>query len=77
MSTSTTRRILTATTATLVLTGLTTGAAAALPDPGPPPASLSFSKHQQCLLERVGQQYTRCDNLTGNGVPAPTWIPER
>lgn len=24
-----------------------------------------------CPLARVGTQYVRCDNLTGNGVPAP------
>ena len=30
-----------------------------------------------CLLERVGTQFTRCDDLTGNGVPAPASIPER
>ncbi len=30
-----------------------------------------------CLLERVGTQFVRCDDLTGNGVPAPSSIPER
>ena len=29
-----------------------------------------------CPLERVGTQFVRCDNLTGNGVPAPLFIPE-
>jgi len=28
-----------------------------------------------CPLRRVGDQFVRCDNLTGAGVPAPTWIP--
>jgi len=28
-----------------------------------------------CQLQRVGTQFVRCDNLTGNGVAAPAWIP--
>jgi hypothetical protein len=31
----------------------------------------------QCSLQRVGTQYVRCDDNTGNGVPAPAWVPER
>jgi hypothetical protein len=27
-----------------------------------------------CQLQRVGTQFVRCDNLTGNGVAAPAWI---
>ena len=30
-----------------------------------------------CPLERVGHQFVRCDVLTGNGVPAPGYIPAR
>jgi hypothetical protein len=30
-----------------------------------------------CVLERVARQYVRCDNLTGAGVPAPLWVPNR
>ena len=30
-----------------------------------------------CAIQRVGTQYTACDNLTGNGVPAPAWGDER
>ncbi|MGO4592030.1 hypothetical protein [Paenarthrobacter sp. 2TAF44] len=30
-----------------------------------------------CLLERIGTQLVRCDNLTGAGVDAPYWIPEQ
>lgn len=33
--------------------------------------------HDPCILERVARQYVRCDNLTGAGVPAPLWVPER
>jgi hypothetical protein len=29
-----------------------------------------------CPLTRIGTQFVRCDNLTGNGVPAPSWVPE-
>lgn len=29
-----------------------------------------------CPLERIGTQLVRCDNLTGAGVKAPSWIPE-
>lgn len=30
-----------------------------------------------CPLQRVGTQFVRCDNLTGNGVPAPAWASVR
>lgn len=29
-----------------------------------------------CPLERIGVQFVRCDNLTGAGVPAPSYVPE-
>lgn len=29
-----------------------------------------------CPLRRVDHHLVRCDDLTGAGVPAPTWIPE-
>jgi hypothetical protein len=28
-----------------------------------------------CPLRRVGSQFVRCDNLTGAGVTAPSWVP--
>ena len=52
--------------------------AAARQDPGqidtpaPPTTATPF-----CPLERVGTQFVACDNLTGNGVPAPRWVHER
>lgn len=65
-------------TATALLLGavLTTSSvpAAARPDPGPAPEQESTST--SCTLERVGTQFVKCDDLTGNGVPAPGWIPE-
>ena len=59
----------------LVLLGLTAGPTWARPDAGDRVAGGGDAG--QCLLERVGSQYVRCDLLTGNGVPAPAWIPER
>ena len=54
----------------LVLTGgVPTAAAASLPDP-----LRAFSNG--CPLERIGTQLVRCDNLTGAGVRAPSWIPD-
>ena len=56
---------------------LTLGAApsSARPDPGDPIARVD--RPGGCVLQRVATQYVRCDVLTGNGVPAPAWIPER
>ena len=31
----------------------------------------------RCDLARVGTQFVACDELTGNGVPAPGWIATR
>jgi hypothetical protein len=71
--TTTIARTLTAATMFgLLLTG--SGAALAVPDPGPPRPSGHSS---QCPLERVDSQLVRCDALTGAGVPAPVWVPER
>lgn len=30
-----------------------------------------------CTLQRIGAQFVKCDNLTGNGVAAPAYVPER
>ena len=46
-------------------------AAASPPDP-PPDTAFADS----CPLQRIGTQLVRCDNLTGAGVRAPSWIPE-
>lgn len=64
------------TTATVLLLGATLAApAAARQDPGPAPEQKPTST--SCPLTRVGTQFVRCDNLTGNGVSAPLWIPQR
>ncbi len=42
-----------------------------------------FPEHQAtpttyfCAIQRVDTQLVGCDNLTGNGVPAPAWVDER
>jgi hypothetical protein len=41
-----------------------------------PPPNPSQSVVNGCPLERIGTQLVRCDNLTGAGVRAPSWIPE-
>ena len=45
--------------------------AAGFPDEAPGPSFVP------CPLERIGSQLVRCDNLTGAGVEAPSWIPEQ
>jgi len=65
----------------LTLLGLTAGPSSARPDAGEPLTptitTTGAGDGGQCLLERVGTQFVRCDVNTGNGVPAPVWIPER
>lgn len=52
--------------------------AAAKQDPGGPvPNEQQFQGATTCSLERVGAQLIHCDSLTGAGVSAPSWIPER
>ncbi len=61
----------------LALTSSPSTASARPPDPfdfGSP--GVSIHDEENCLLQRIGTQFNRCDNLTGNGVPAPAWIPE-
>ena len=63
------------TTAALTVVLLGAGPASARPDPDEPRAGRGHA--DACFLERVGDQFVRCDDLTGNGVPAPAYIPER
>lgn len=49
---------------------------------GPAPATAGYDEevlntYVDCPLERIGTQLVRCDNLTGAGVDAPSWIPEQ
>lgn len=50
---------------------LATGAPAQDPD-----AKISDTYNDAyCPLERVGNDYVKCDNLTGNGLDAPSFVP--
>lgn len=72
-----TRGLALATTAVLtaIALGTSAGPASARPDAGAPVARVGHD--DRCSLARVGTQYVQCDNNTGNGVPAPAWVPER
>jgi hypothetical protein len=61
--------------AATIMAALAVGPATARPDPGAPIPN-RFPSDGGCSLTRVGTQLTRCDNLTGGGVPAPPWVPE-
>ena len=71
------RGIVTTITATGLVVGLAALPASARLDPGPinPPSQANGAHF--CTPERLGTQYVACDNLTGNGVPAPAWVHER
>jgi hypothetical protein len=51
------------------------GPAGAIPEPAPSPQPVQQTDSRACALTRIGEQFVRCDNLTGAGVPAPSWIP--
>jgi hypothetical protein len=59
----------------LAALGVGAGPATAQQDRGP--AAPRVGHQDECFLQRVGTQYVRCDDNTGNGVPAPAWIPKR
>ena len=79
--THTLHRALAATAAALVTLGLGAGPSFASPEAGPPivpaTAAAPTDDGDRCPLARVDDQYVACDNLTGNGVQAPAWVPER
>ncbi|CAN7460492.1 hypothetical protein [Knoellia sp. LjRoot47] len=75
-SSNLTRRIPAVAATTLLLLGATTLSASARPDPGEAFVATVEDSSDRCPLERVGTQFVRCDDLTGNGVPAPAWVPE-
>jgi hypothetical protein len=52
---------------------LVAGPAAARQDAGPGAPRIN-QEHR--VLARVGTQLVVGDDLTGNGVPAPSWIPQ-
>jgi len=62
----------------LVTTLVTTGPATASPEAGNPVRTdRAAMKPFTCELQRVGTQLVRCDDLTGAGASAPTYVPER
>jgi hypothetical protein len=69
------RRTLTVTIASTLTLALGTLPAAARQDAGP--LQRATDHPYTCALQRVGTQFVGCDNLTGNGVPAPAWVDER
>lgn len=71
-----TRRGIFAAFASILLVATAAIPAAARPDPGPPRSDPTPQYPVNCPLERIGTQFVRCDNLTGAGVPAPSWVPE-
>jgi hypothetical protein len=71
MTTRLTRTAATAATTALLIVASALPAAAR-PDPGDPLPPQS----SRCPLQRIGRQLVRCDNLTGAGVSAPSWVPQ-
>lgn len=61
-----------------VLVGVGALPAAARPDDGRPgpPRVVVFESQDNCPLRRLDRQLVRCDNLTGDGVAAPLFIPK-
>ena len=76
-SSRTARTVLAGLVATALTAALVAQPAAARQDPGQPTPSTGSSRSGQCQLQRVGTEFVRCDDLTGNGVPAPGWVDER
>ena len=72
----TTRRTTTTTIAlaSLLVLGVGSRPATARQDPGPIVVQ-TIVDDRHCTLARVGTQFVKCDDLTGNGVSAPGWIP--
>jgi len=77
MSRQSTSQILVPTAAAALVLLLGAGPAAARQDSGIATGSLTGQAAAHCSLQRVGGQYVRCDDLTGNGVTAPGWVSAR
>lgn len=61
--------------AALILLGTGVAPASAQQDPGRPVTAPTASR--SCVLERIGTQLVRCDDLTGAGARASSFIPEQ
>jgi hypothetical protein len=79
MNTNTIRAIhsITATAGASLLLALLPVPATASQDRGEAVTNRVSVRSEACPLERVGTQYVRCDNLTGAGVPAPSWVSQQ
>ena len=65
-----------ASAALLALLLAASGAASAIPEPGPVrPGTDAPNAQKNCPLERIGSQLVRCDDLTGAGAHAPSQVP--
>lgn len=51
--------------------------ASARPEAAPAAPSVQSHGFGECSLQRIDEQFVRCDDLTGAGVRAPSWIPEQ
>lgn len=73
-----TRRVTVSALAAILISSAAAVPAVARQDPGGPPTSPStlIQNPWDCALTRIGTQFVRCDDLTGAGVPAPSWVPE-
>ena len=71
---TTRRTITTIALASLLLLGTGSLPATARQDAGPIVVH-AIPDDGRCSLTRVGTQFVKCDDLTGNGVSAPGWIP--
>jgi hypothetical protein len=60
-----------------VLATVAAGAATARPESAPEPPAVQSTRFGQCPLERIDDQFVRCEDLTGAGVAAPAWLPEQ
>lgn len=62
--------------AALLLAVVVPAPAFAKPDPGTSGGMVPVLTGQQCPLTRIGTQFVRCEDLTGAGALAPSWVPE-
>ena len=68
------RRTVAVAAAALTLVALSAVPSSASQDSGRVAGSHAWAHVGPCHLERIGTQFVRCDDLTGNGVPAPAHI---
>ena len=87
MNTATVRASAAAALTVAIIVSTSASPASAIPWPGEPNESQPVHQMQAPCgssiswgtrrLERIGTQFVRGDDLTGAGVAAPGWVPER